>query len=94
MSYNPYPHQTNPTNLNCQTKQMETQNANPTILSISDLPSRRQPQKKAAPSSLLTGLTPAYARDPFATSTESVSEDESEDDSIVERIDEQEIYGN
>lgn len=73
---------------------METQNANPTILSISDLPSRRQQQKKTAPSALLTGLTPAYARDPFATSAESASEDESEDDSVVERIDEQEIYGN
>lgn len=72
---------------------METQNANPTILSISDLPSRLQ-QKKTAPSALLTGLTPAYVRDPFATSTESASEDESEDDSVVDRIDEQEIYGN
>lgn len=74
---------------------METQNANPTILSISDLPSRQQlPKKTAAPSYLLSGLTPAYARDPFATSIESASEDDSEDDSIVERIDEQEIYGN
>lgn len=72
---------------------METQNANPTILSISDLPSRLQ-QKKTAPSALLTGLTPAYVRDPFATGTESASDDESEDDSVVDRIDEQEIYGN
>lgn len=75
---------------------METQNANPTILSISDLPSRKQEQKKTAPSGFLAGFTPAYVKDPFATSTgvtDFSSGDESEDDSIVERIDEQEIYG-
>lgn len=76
---------------------METQNANPTILSISDLPSRRKEQKKTSPSGLLTGLVPAYTKDPFATHTgaesSSSDQDESEDDSVVERIDEQEIYG-
>ncbi|RPB10405.1 hypothetical protein P167DRAFT_509307, partial [Morchella conica CCBAS932] len=75
---------------------METQNANPTILSVSDLPSRRLEQKKSSPSSLLSGTAPAYTRDPFATGTgadySSSDDDESEDDSVVEKIDEQEIY--
>ncbi|KAH0604804.1 uncharacterized protein H6S33_006472 [Morchella sextelata] len=75
---------------------METQNANPTILSVSDLPSRRLEQKKSSPSSLLSGTVPAYTRDPFATGTgadySSSDDDESEDDSVVEKIDEQEIY--
>ncbi|KAI5843489.1 hypothetical protein DFP73DRAFT_478890 [Morchella snyderi] len=75
---------------------METQNANPTILSVSDLPSRRLEQKKSSPSSLLSGTVPAYTRDPFATGTgadySSSDDDESSDDSVVEKIDEQEIY--
>lgn len=76
---------------------METQNANPTILSVSDLPSRRLEQKKSSPSSLLSGTVPAYTRDPFATGAgadySGSDDDESSDDSVVEKIDEQEIYG-
>lgn len=73
---------------------MDGKNANPTILNASDLPTRRQVQRKKVASPLTSGLVPAYAQDPFASHKAEFSDsDESEDDSVVEPIDEQEIYG-
>ncbi|KAG0644076.1 hypothetical protein HOY80DRAFT_1031095 [Tuber brumale] len=72
---------------------MDGKNANPTILNVSDLPTRRQVQQKKVTSPLTSGLVPAYSRDPFVgNSIESSNADESQDDSVVEPIDEQEIY--
>jgi hypothetical protein len=74
---------------------MGLDNANPTILSVSELPSHRakrnrgQNQKKDSIQALLSAL-PSYAMDPFYLSELS---DTDSDDSIVEPIDEQEIYG-
>ncbi|KAI4217369.1 MAG: hypothetical protein LQ351_000679 [Letrouitia transgressa] len=74
------------------------QNANPTILSASDLPTRRgQKTSKTAnsrgKSGLLNSVIPAsaYVRDPFNPSSGSGSDDSDTDDE-VEPIDEQEIY--
>jgi hypothetical protein len=70
-------------------------NANPTILNPSDLPSRRSEgaaQKRHDGSSgLFDDLVPRYTylSDPF---DEAVSASDSDDD-VVENIDEQEIYG-
>lgn len=73
---------------------MDGKNANPTILNASDLPTRRQVQRKKVACPLTSGLVPAYAQDLFAGHKVEFSDsDESEDDSIVEPIDEQEIYG-
>ena len=76
----------------------EILNANPTIRSAADLPSRRrEPTNKAKnqrPFGLLSSTIPdsAYIPDPFNPS--SFSETESSDsDEEVEPIDEQEIYG-
>lgn len=70
-------------------------NANPTILNASDLPSRR-PNEVIRPrddgsTGLFDGLLPStrYTNDPFETSTS--SDDEDSDD--AEAIDSQEIYG-
>ncbi|PWW80388.1 hypothetical protein C7212DRAFT_311504 [Tuber magnatum] len=73
---------------------MDGKNANPTILNASDLPTRRQAQRKKVTSPLTSGLVPAYARDPFVGNkdTDFSNSDESEDDSVREPIDEQEIY--
>ncbi|KAL9610205.1 MAG: hypothetical protein Q9167_005082 [Letrouitia subvulpina] len=75
------------------------QNANPTIRSSSDLPTRRgQKTSKTANSrgkfGLLDSVIPAsaYVRDPFNPSFGSGSDDLDTDDE-VEPIDEQEIYG-
>lgn len=74
----------------------EVLNANPTIRSISDLPSRQGPlskiHSKKGSLGLLTSTIPlsAYTPDPF--SPPSTLEDSDEDD-VVEPIDEQEIYG-
>jgi hypothetical protein len=72
---------------------MGLDNANPIILSASELPSHRQRRTKKKASSkqyvvrdLLTG--PSYASDPFMAESDTDS-----DDSNVEPIDEQEIYG-
>ena len=75
-------------------------NANPTILQLSDLPSRRrdEPNKKrdAAYTMLFEDLVPSYP-DPFSgnlpspTSSEEDTKLSSSDE--VEEIDEQEIYG-
>jgi len=78
-------------------------NANPTILNPSDLPSRRQGDvvqaRKDGGTGLFDGLIPAYSylndsysyfNDSYETSSSSSDTDESD---IVEEIDEQEVYG-
>jgi hypothetical protein len=71
-------------------------NANPTILSASDLPSHRQKRKGRDATSRGHGLRdvlmakPIYGHDPFYLPDFS---DTDSDDSTVEPIDEQEIYG-
>jgi hypothetical protein len=76
---------------------VQLDNANPTILSASDLPSHRQRRKgRDDTSSKKLGIRdllmakPSYALDPFYLSDFS---DSDSDDSTVEPIDEQEIYG-
>ncbi|KAL8852883.1 MAG: hypothetical protein Q9221_002259 [Calogaya cf. arnoldii] len=75
----------------------EILNANPTIRSAADLPSRRrEPTKKTNPQrpfGLLSSTIPdsAYTPDPFNPSSSSESESSDNDDE-VEPIDEQEIY--
>jgi hypothetical protein len=70
------------------------QNANPTILNLSDLPTRK-PAASTRPRSALASLVPSYAHDPFAPSAvpDLISDDSDSDDSVVESIDAQEIYG-
>ena len=76
------------------------ENANPTIRSSSDLPSRlsissaHQSATKAS-LTLLTSTIPssAYIPDPFSPSPPSSDLEDSDDDNLVEPIDEQEIYG-
>lgn len=71
-------------------------NANPTILNPSDLPSRRQDAvvetRKDGGTGLFDGLVPAYSylNDPFEPMS-SLSSDEDSD--AAEEIDEQEIFG-
>ncbi|KAI5780668.1 hypothetical protein DFH27DRAFT_582857 [Peziza echinospora] len=77
-------------------------NENPTILNASDLPSRRRQQKRILSSNtsnggtgLLSSVAPVgYASDPFTIQDLQSSEDDDSDgdDSIVDRIDAQEIY--
>jgi hypothetical protein len=70
-------------------------NANPTILNASDLPSRRRElserKREDGGTGLFDGLVPAYnyLNDPFDGP---LSSSDSDDDS-VDDIDEQEIYG-
>lgn len=74
----------------------ELDNANPTILNISELPSHRQrrglgsdgPKKEGIQEILMA--KPSYALDPFYMSD---SSDGDSDDSTLEPIDKQEIYG-
>jgi hypothetical protein len=75
---------------------MPLDNENPTVLSASELPTHRNRRRNKASSSkhhavrnILTATKPSY--DPFYMS-ESESDTDS-DDSTVEPIDEQEIYG-
>jgi len=75
-------------------------NANPTILSASDLPTRRRrrPSSHANVGAFSALFSNSIARsshssDPFATSPTSTLDSDSEDDAVVDRIDEQEIYG-
>lgn len=74
----------------------ELDNANPTILSASELPTRRQQRKGRDASAKVEGIRallmakPSDALDPFYLSD--FSETDS-DDSTIEPIDEQEIYG-
>ena len=76
----------------------EILNANPTIRNSSDLPSRRRQTSPHSSKQHALGLfsstipASAYSSDPFTPSTSS-DEENSEDDDIVEPIDEQEIYG-
>lgn len=76
----------------------EILNANPTIRSAADLPSRRreptQKSKNQRPFGLLSSAIPdsAYTPDPFSPSSASESES-SDSEEEVEPIDEQEIYG-
>ena len=72
----------------------EILNANPTIRNASDLPTRRgrtSSQVTKKKKSLFASSIPSstYLSDPFASSSDS----DSEDDDAVEPIDEQEIYG-
>jgi metal-sulfur cluster biosynthetic enzyme len=70
-------------------------NANPTILNASDLPSRRREaavtRRSDGGSGLFDNLVPRYnyLSDPF---DDAVSASDSDDDDVVEHIDEQEIY--
>lgn len=75
----------------------EIQNANPTILNVSEISRRREKRKVRDYSSKENGgiqsimmAKPSYAMDPFYLSDFS---DEDSDDSGLEPIDEQEIYG-
>lgn len=73
---------------------MAKDNANPTILSVSELPSHRAKRNRGqAPKRKTIGdilaAPPSYAMDPFYMSEFS----DDSDDSGVEPIDEQEIYG-
>lgn len=74
---------------------VDKQNANPTILSLSDLPSRRREsnvkRRDDGGTGLFDDLIPQYSYldDPFE---QPLSSSDSDDDS-VEDIDEQEVYG-
>ncbi|KAL8995514.1 MAG: hypothetical protein Q9169_004774 [Polycauliona sp. 2 TL-2023] len=77
----------------------EILNANPTIRSAADLPSRRREPtsnklKTQRPFGLLSSTIPdsAYTPDPFNPSASSESESSDIEDEEVEPIDEQEIY--
>jgi hypothetical protein len=72
-------------------------NANPTIISASELPTRRERRKdRVGTSNNKKGLRemmmakPSFSMDPFYMSDFS---DTDSDDSTIEPIDEQEIYG-
>ncbi|KAI9765108.1 MAG: hypothetical protein M1840_007815 [Geoglossum simile] len=74
-------------------------NANPTILSASELPTRRRrrPSSHANVGAFSALFSNSIARsshssDPFATSPTATQDSDSEDDTVVEHIDEQEIY--
>ncbi|KAG7005866.1 hypothetical protein G7Y79_00017g042480 [Physcia stellaris] len=75
----------------------EILNANPTVRNTSDLPSRRRETSPHSSKQRTLGLfsstvpASAYSPDPFTPSTSS-DEENSDDDDIVEPIDEQEIY--
>lgn len=75
---------------------VELDNANPTILSASELPSRKPNRKGRSGQSEKKGIRdmlmakPSFSMDPFYLSDFS---DTDSDDSAVEPIDEQEIYG-
>jgi hypothetical protein len=75
--------------------ELDKDNANPTILNASDLPSRRQEslvkKRDDGGTGLFDDLVPAYnyLNDPFDGP---ISSSDSDDD-IIENIDEQEIYG-
>ena len=75
---------------------MSLDNANPTVLNASELPTHRQRRKARDESSKEHGLREvlmgksSYMMDPFYMSDFS---DSDSDDSNVEPIDEQEIYG-
>lgn len=74
----------------------ELENANPTILSVSELPSHRQRRQEKIDGSKKHGIKaillakPSYSLDPYYMSDFS---DSDSDDSVAEPIDEREIYG-
>lgn len=76
--------------------QDDKENANPTILNVSEISRRREKRKVRDYSAKKYGIQsimmarPSYALDPFYMSDFS---DEDSDDSGLEPIDEQEIYG-
>ncbi|KAL7266693.1 hypothetical protein RUND412_010752 [Rhizina undulata] len=70
---------------------METQNANPTILTAADLPTRHAPAKRSLSAISTLTSTSLFLHDPFSSSPLSDSSD-SDDDEEVEEIDAQEIY--
>lgn len=79
---------------------MEMQNANPTILNISDLPTRKS-ASLSRPRSDLASIIPSYPVDPFISDDADLfgffeendgNDNLEEADNIVEPIDEQEIY--
>jgi len=80
----------------------DVQNANPTILNASDLPSRRREAqvkiRKDGGSGLFDSLKPSL-NDPYSMFVPrhqvvgSLSDSDSEEDDSEEEIDEQEIYG-
>jgi hypothetical protein len=76
--------------------ELDKDNANPTILNPSDLPSRRSEstvkRRDNSGAGLFDDLIPRYnyLSDPF---DDPVSASDSEDDDAREAIDEQEIYG-
>lgn len=71
-------------------------NANPTIINPSDLPTRRRKASTDKTQSNGVGIfsypSPAYTTDPFLQALNSPSDSDSDVDSEVEPIDEQEIY--
>jgi hypothetical protein len=70
----------------------EPANANPTILNLSDLPTRKATTSKLK--NTLSSATPAYLYDPFAAVPDlDFSDDSEEDDETPEPIDSQEIFG-
>jgi len=78
---------------------MDKDNANPTILNASDLPSRRvevSTRKRVdGGSGLFDELVPAYSylSDPFEAPLSSSSDSEVDEDDSAQEIDAQEIYG-
>ena len=74
----------------------DLQNANPTILNASDLPSRRREstikQRKDGSTGLFDSIVPSFGY-PYSASDASLSASDSEEDDSREEIDEQEIYG-
>jgi hypothetical protein len=76
--------------------EIDKDNANPTILNPSDLPSRHREssvkKRENGGTGLFDDLIPAYTylSDPFESSSVSASDS---DDYSVDEIDEQEIYG-
>ena len=74
----------------------DPQNANPTNLSASDLPTRRTrtSSNKSSPNGLgiFSYPSPTYSDDHFSHASSSKVDSDSDSDSIVEPIDEQEIF--
>ncbi|KAI9842383.1 MAG: hypothetical protein M1837_007303 [Sclerophora amabilis] len=73
-------------------------NANPTILNASDLPTRRQRASpegaKDSGGGLFAPMIPSsnHLIDPFADNATGLSDPESEDDDIIDDLDEQEVF--
>lgn len=69
-------------------------NANPTIINPSDLPSRRRSAPTTKRKGIFDELAPAYPSlaDPFSSAEASSASSESDDEERREEIDEQEVY--